>query len=129
MLTNLALLISRIFIAGLFIWDGTVILRNIDGTVAYMDNFGVPGFLLPLVVAFQIVGGILIVLGWFTRLVALLFAGFAVMTALFFHLDFASQSEATHFAKDIAISGGFLALFAAGAGGWSIDARRGADVG
>jgi len=124
LIVNLALLVSRIFIAGLFIWDGTVILRNIEGTVAYMDGFGVPGFLVPLVVGFQIVGGILILLGWFTRIVALLFAGFALMTALFFHTDFASQAEATHFAKDIAISGGFLALFAAGAGAWSIDARR-----
>ncbi len=124
MITNLALLISRIFIAGLFIWDGTVILRNVDGTIAYMQNFGVPSFTLPVVVGFQIVGGILIVLGWFTRVVALLFAGFAVMTALFFHSDLASQAEAVHFAKDIAISGGFLALFAAGAGAWSIDGRR-----
>lgn len=127
MITNLALLIARVFITGLFIWDGTVILRNVEGTIAYMASYGVPSFLLPLVVGFQILGGVLIVLGWFTRLVALLFAGFAVMTALFFHTDFASQSEATHFAKDIAISGGFLALFAAGAGAWSIDGRRGAE--
>jgi putative oxidoreductase len=124
MLNNLALLVARIFIAGLFIWDGTVILRNIEGTIDYMQSFGVPSLLLPLVVGFQILGGVLIVLGWFTRIVAVLFAGFAVMTALFFHRDLGVHNEALQFAKDIAISGGFLALFAAGPGAWSIDARR-----
>ena len=123
MLDNLALLLARIFIAGLFIWDGTVILRNYDNTLGYMDVFGVPGFLLPPVIALQIGGGILIVLGWFTRTASLAFAAFALMTAFLFHTNFTSQGEAIHFAKDIAISGGFLALFVAGPGGWSVDER------
>jgi putative oxidoreductase len=123
MLDDFALLFARIFLAGLFIWDGTVILGNVEGTLGYMDAFGVPGILLWPVVIFQIAGGILLLLGWFNRVVAPLFAAFALSTAFFFHTQFASQGEAIHFAKDIAISGGFLALFVAGPGRFSVDER------
>jgi putative oxidoreductase len=123
MLNDFALLFARLFIAGLFIWDGSVILRNIDGTLGYMDAFGVPGILLWPSVILQIGGGILLLLGWFTRTVSLLFAAFALSTAFLFHTHFASQGEAIHFAKDIAISGGFLALFVAGPGRFSVDER------
>ena len=123
MLDNRALLLARIFVAGLFIWDGTEILRNYDNTLGYMDAFGVPGFLLPPVIALQIGGGILIVLGWFTRTASLAFAAFALSTAFLFHTNFTSPGEAIHFAKDAAISGGFLALFVAGPGAWSVDER------
>jgi putative oxidoreductase len=125
MLNDFALLFARLFIAGLFIWDGSVILRNVDGTLGYMDAFGVPGILLWPAVALQIGGGILLLLGWFTRTVSVLFAGFALSTAFLFHTHFASQGEAIHFAKDIAISGGFLALFVAGPGRFSVDERGG----
>jgi putative oxidoreductase len=123
MLDDFALLFARIFIAGLFIWDGSVIIRNIDRTLGYMDAFGVPGILLWSVTIFQIAGGILLLLGWFTRVVTPLFAAFALSTAFLFHTQFASQGEAVHFAKDIAISGGFLALFVAGPGRFSVDER------
>jgi putative oxidoreductase len=123
MLDDFALLFARIFLAGLFIWDGWVIIQNVDRTLGYMDAFGVPGILLWPVVIFQIAGGILLLLGWLNRVVAPLFAAFALSTAFFFHTQFASQGEAIHFAKDIAISGGFLALFVAGPGRFSVDER------
>lgn len=126
MLDDFALLFARIFVAGLFVWDGWVILQNVDGTLGYMEAFGVPGILLWPVVIFQIAGGILLLLGWLTRIVAPLFALFALSTAFLFHTQFASQGEAIHFAKDIAIAGGFLALFVAGPGRFSVDERGGA---
>lgn len=125
MLNDFALLFARIFIAALFIWNGSVIIRNVEGTLGYMDVFGVPGILLWPSVFLQIGGGLLLLLGWFTRIVAMLFAAFALATAFLFHTQFASQGEAIHFAKDIAISGGFLALFVAGPGRFSVDERGG----
>jgi putative oxidoreductase len=123
-LRNLALLVGRIFIVGIFIYDGVSILRDFSGSVAYSESFGVPGILLPLVVLLQIGGGILIVLGWWTRLVALAFAAFCVSTAVLFHRNWGDFNEFLHFGKDFAIAGGFLFLFAAGPGDWSADARR-----
>jgi putative oxidoreductase len=123
MLNDFALLFARLFIAGLFVWDGSVILRNIDGTLGYMEAFGVPGILLWPTVILQVGGGLLLLLGWFTRTASVLFAGFALSTAFLFHTQFATQGEAIHFAKDIAISGGCLALFVAGPGRFSVDER------
>jgi putative oxidoreductase len=122
---NLALLVGRIFIAGLFIWDATVMLRFPEATVAYMENFGLPGMLWPLAAAFQLVGGVLIVIGLMTQPTALAFAGFTIITAVIFHRDFGDGSEILHFGKDFAMAGGFLFLFASGAGSLSFDAWRG----
>jgi len=75
----------------------------------------------------QFAGGLLIVLGLFTRIAALAFAGFCLLTALIFHRNVADVMEAIQLGKDLGLAGGFLFLAAAGAGGWSLDARLGTD--
>jgi putative oxidoreductase len=122
---NLALLVGRIFIAGIFLWDAVYILRFPQPTAGYMESFGVPGILWPLAAAFQLVGGILIVIGWMTQPVALAFVGYTVLTAVIFHRDLGNDIELLHFGKDFAIGGGFLFLFATGPGTLSVDGRRG----
>ena len=124
-LKALALLVGRIFIAGIFIWDATGMVRFWDGTVAYMESYGLPGALLPLAALFQFAGGVLIVIGLLTRPTALAFAGYCVVTALIFHNNLGDSGEVIQFGKDFAIAGGFLFLTAAGAGDWSLDARIG----
>jgi putative oxidoreductase len=123
-LRNLALLVGRILIAGVFIYDATLMVRFHEANVSFMEQFGVPGILLWPTAAFQFVGGLMIVAGFWTRLVALGFAGFCLATALIFHRDFADTTTLIQFGKDAALAGGFLFLFAAGAGRWSIDGRR-----
>ena len=123
-LRNLALLVGRFCIVGVFIWDATSILQNYAGAVAYAESSGVPGIAMPLVVLLQLGGGILIALGWWTRPVALVFAGFCALTALTFHRHFGDTNEIIQFGKDIGLTGGFLFLFAAGAGDWSFDERQ-----
>src|SRR5581483_9787262 len=93
-------------------------------TVGYMQSQGVPGALLPLVIATELGGGLLIVAGWWTRAAAFALAGFTVLTALLFHANLADQIQQIMFLKNISIAGGFLLLAARGAGGWSVDARR-----
>jgi len=85
---------------------------------------GVPGALLPLVIATELGGGLLIVLGLWTRLAALALAGFSLLAALLFHSNLGDQMQMILFLKNFAIAGGFLFLFAHGAGAWSLDARR-----
>jgi putative oxidoreductase len=88
-----------------------------------MEAMGVPGFLLPFVIFTEAVCGLAIILGWKTKYVAIALAGFSVLSAILFHTDFSNQAEMTNFMKNIAIAGGFLTLFAHGAGAFSVDNR------
>ena len=118
------LLLGRILIAGIFLWDGAAMARAPGLAADYMGAFGIPIFLLPAVILLQLGGGLLVVAGWQTRIVALAFAGYTVLTALIFHTDFANANELLQFGKDLAICGGFLLLAADGPGALSIDEAR-----
>ncbi|MEO8746884.1 MAG: DoxX family protein [Rhodanobacter sp.] len=83
-----------------------------------------PGFLLPLVTLTEIAGGILIRVGWHTRIVAFLVAGYAVLAVLTFHHNLASTAEQIIALAELAVAGGLLVLVGRGAGAWSLDARR-----
>ena len=69
---------------------------------------GVPCNLLFLVIALEMLGGAAIMVGWQTRIAAVLFAGFSVVSAAIFHADFSDQNQMIHFIKNISIAGGFL---------------------
>ena len=96
------------------------------GTQGYMESMGVPGMLLPLVIALELGGGLAILLGWQTRVAAFLLAGFSILTALLFHANLADQMQSIQFMKNLAIAGGFLFLVTGETHAWSIDARRAA---
>lgn len=122
-LQNIALLASRILLSLIFIVAGFNKIPGYSGTGAYMESMGVPSILLPLVILTELVGGLAILIGYKTRLVALLLAGFTIIAAVIFHRDFADQIQTIMFMKNLAIAGGFLGLFASGAGALSVDAR------
>ena len=88
-----------------------------------MDSMGVPGALLPAVIALELLGGLAILLGWQTRVVAFLLAGFCVVSAVIFHGNVGDQGQQIHFLKNLGLAGGFLLLVANGAGAWSLDNR------
>jgi putative oxidoreductase len=111
-------------LAAIFIQSGWGKIGGYEGTAAYMAKAGVPGALLPIVIAVEVLGGLLIVVGWQTRLVAVGLAIFTLLSAYFFHFDFGDRNQAIHFMKNLAIAGGFLVLAAGGAGVWSHDGRR-----
>ena len=89
-----------------------------------MSSLGVPGALLPAVIALEVFGAAAIIVGWQTRVTAFLLAGFAVLSGLIFHNNFADQVQAIMFLKNVSIAGGFLLLVANGAGALSLDALR-----
>ena len=91
------------------------------GTQGYMEAMGVPGGLLPLVILAEIVGGLAILTGAFTRWAAVGLAVFSVASAFLFHFDLGDQGQFINFMKNIAIAGGFLVLAAHGAGRFSVD--------
>ena len=118
-------LVGRILIAALFLIAGLGKIGGYAGTQAYMQSMGVPGALLPLVIALEVLGAIAIIVGYRTRLVAAALAVFSLVSGFIFHSG-ADQMQQILFMKNIAIAGGFLFLVARGAGDWSLDARTAA---
>lgn len=114
---------GRFFLAIIFFMSGLSKLTQYAGTQGYMEAMGVPGALLPLVIATEAIGGLAIILGWKTKYAAVALAGFSVLSALFFHADFSNQAEMNNFMKNLAIAGGFLMLFAQGPGAYALDNR------
>ncbi|MCB1583954.1 MAG: DoxX family protein [Marinicella sp.] len=115
--------IGRLFLSLLFLIAGINKLTGYEGTAAYMQAMGVPSMLLPLVILTEIGGAIAIMVGFKTRLVAFLLAGFSLLSALLFHFDFNDQMQSILFMKNLAIAGGFLILVANGPGQWALDNR------
>jgi len=114
---------GRLFLATIFFMSGISKISGYAGTQGYMDGMGVPGSLLPLVIALEIIGGAAIILGFKTKLVALVFAGFSIASAVLFHANFSDQMQMGMFMKNIAIAGGFLLLVAQGPGAYALDNR------
>ena len=119
--------VARLFLAILFLMAGFGKLMNPAGTIGYISSAGLPfpelGYAIAL--AAELGGGLLILVGYQVRLIAPLMAIFTLATAVFFHNNFADQTQQIMFMKNIAIAGGFLALMANGAGALSIDNRKG----
>ena len=116
---------GRILLSAIFISAGVSKLgAGYAGTQAYMAMMGVPEMLLPLVIATEILGGVAILLGFYTRIAAFLLGGFTILAALLFHFNFADQMQSILFMKNVAIAGGLLSLVAHGGGYLSIDKLR-----
>ena len=122
---DVALLAGRVLLALMFVMAGWSKIGGYAGTQGYMEAMGVPGFMLPLVILLELGGGLAVVLGLFTRSLSVLLAGFTLMAAFIFHYQPAEQMQMLMFMKHVSVAGGFLALAAAGAGAFSLDARLG----
>ena len=120
---SLAAPLGRVLISLIFIVSGIGKIANYGGTQGYMEAMGVPGMLLPAVIALELIGGIAIILGWKARVAAFLLAGFSLVSAVLFHADFSDQMQTIMFMKNLALAGGFLFIVAHGAGAWSVDSR------
>ena len=120
-MTNVADLVGRILISALFFLNGIFKINNYEGTIGWMEGFGMPGILLIPTIILEILGPVLIIIGYKTKLAAGLLSLFCIATAFIFHNDFADQMQFTSFLKNIALAGGFLILFVNGAKGFSLD--------
>ena len=123
MSNNLQLLIGRVLLSIIFIMAGFGKLTSVAGTAGYMA-IPMPAVTVWLVIAVELLGGLAILFGFFTRYAAWALAAFCVASGYLAHFQPEDQMQMTSFMKNIAIAGGFLALAAAGAGSFSIDARR-----
>ena len=122
---------ARALLALIFIMTGLQKIGGYAGTQGYMEMMGVPGSLLPVVIAVEILGGVALLVGFQARLAAFLLAGFTVIAGAIFHLvpsfgmeGMAAQGEVIHFMKNLSITGGLAMVVIFGAGAWSADNRR-----
>jgi putative oxidoreductase len=116
-------LAGRSLLAVLFLLSGLGKISAYAGTAGYMSSLGVPGALLPVVIATEVLGALAIIVGWKTRVIAFLLAGFSLLTGVIFHSNFGDQIQMIMFLKNVSIAGGFLLLVANGAGPLSLDRR------
>ncbi len=116
-------LIGRILLVIIFLNSGIGKIGNFEGTAQYMAKFGMPNtsFFLFGAIVFELVGSVTVILGYFTRLGALLILIFLIPTTLIFHANFADQIQMIMFVKNVSMFGGCLLLLSAGQGGLSLD--------
>ena len=123
-MANLIDFIGRLLISALFLLSAYNKIFSIDGTMSWMEGFGVPGFLLYPTIALEIILPLFIIIGYQARLSASLLAVFCVATAFIFHYDFADQMQTIAFFKNVGLAGGFLFIVANGTKEWSLDREK-----
>jgi putative oxidoreductase len=116
--------LGRLLLGGFFALAGFNKIGGYAGIQGYMESFGVPGELLPVTIALELAGGLALIAGWHTRLVAGLLAGFTIIAGLIFHADSSDMMQMLLFQKNVAIAGGLLLLVAMGPGALAVDSRR-----
>jgi putative oxidoreductase len=114
------LLAGRLMLATIFLHEGVAKLGNYAGSAAYARSFGVPEKLLPLAIAIELGCGTLVALGLFTRIAAVVLAGFCLFTAAVFHTKFSEINQLLHFEKNVAMAGGLAVLAVCGPGPFSL---------
>ena len=104
--------LGRIFLSILFLIEGIRKFFFQEETIMYMEEYGVPEILFFPSLILEILFPILLIIGYKTRISALIMALFTLSVAIIFHTDFQHQMELIMFLKDIAIAGGFLIIAA-----------------
>ena len=120
-MTNIFDLLARILISALFLINGIFKITNYDGTLDWIEGYGMPGVLLIPAIILEILGPILIIIGYQTKITAAFLSLFCLLTAIIFHNEFSNQMQLTSFLKNIALAGGFLFLVINGSKKFSLD--------
>ncbi len=121
-MNSATLLVGRALLSVLFIVSGFGKLMGAAGFAGYLASLGIPGGIAMayLVGALEFFGGLAILVGFQTRVVAYVLAAFTVGTILTAHMG-----DSIAAMKNLSIVGGFLVLGAVGAGAYSVDAKKG----
>jgi putative oxidoreductase len=118
--------LGRLLIALIFVLSGLSKIAAPANTIAYIQSAGAPfapaAFGIAAIV--EVIGGLALLVGFQTRLVAAILAIFTLAAAMLFHNNMADQNQMVHFMKNLAITGGLLQVIAFGAGAFSLDNRR-----
>ena len=122
-MSNLLDLISRIFLSLVFLINGYAKITNIDGTIGWMEMYGLPGFFIYPAILLELIAPILLIIGYQVRLMSIALGLFCLATAVIFLRDFSDPMTLTNFLKNVALAGGFFVFAINGAKDFSIDHR------
>ena len=122
-MSNLLDLISRIFLSLVFLINGYSKITNIDGTIGWMEMYGLPGFFIYPAILLEFIAPILLIIGYQVRLMSVALGLFCLATAVIFLRDFADPMTLTNFLKNVALAGGFFILAINGPKEFSLDNR------
>ncbi len=123
-MANLIDFLGRILISVLFLISAYNKIFSIDGTMSWMEGYGIPGVLLYPTIALEIILPLFVIIGYKARISAGLLAIFCVATAFLFHYDFVDQMQTIAFLKNLGLAGGFLFIVANGTKDWSVDREK-----
>ena len=123
-MANLIDFIARLLISTLFLISAYNKIFSIDGTMSWMEGFGIPGLLLYPTIALEIILPLFVVIGYQARIAAGLLAIFCIATAFIFHYDFVDQMQMIAFLKNLGLAGGFLFIVANGTKDWAVDREK-----
>ena len=122
-MTNILDLFARVFISLVFLLSGFNKIGNYEGTVEWMESYGMPGIFLIPGIALEVIAPIFVIIGYKVKLSAALLSLFCIATAVIFHNDFSNQMQFVSFFKNIGLAGGFLFLVVNGAKDFSLDKK------
>ena len=117
-------LIGRIFISSVFLLSAYNKIFNYDGTITWMEGYGIPGFLLWPTIILEIILPVLIIIGYKTQISAALLAIFCIATAIIFHLDLTNQMQIIALLKNFGLAGGFIFIAINGPKNWALDQKK-----
>ena len=123
-MANVLDLIGRILISALFLVSAVNKILNLDGSMSWMEGFGIPGFLIFPAIVIEVILPILVIVGYQARIAAGILAIFCLTTAFLFHFDFSNQTQLVSFLKNIGLAGGFLFIVANGTKDWAVDREK-----
>ena len=123
-MANVLDLIGRILISALFLISAVNKMLNLDGSMSWMEGFGIPGFLIFPAIVIEVILPILVIVGYQARIAAGILAIFCLTTAFLFHFDFSNQTQLVSFLKNIGLAGGFLFIVANGTKDWAVDREK-----
>ena len=123
-MANVFDLIGRILISALFLISAFNKIFDLDGSMSWMEGFGVPGFLIFPAIAIEIILPVLVIVGYQARIAAGILSIFCLATAFIFHFDFSDQMQFILFLKNIGLAGGFLFIVANGTKDWAVDREK-----
>jgi putative oxidoreductase len=115
---------GRALMALIFLVSGIGKLSAVVATQGYMEAFGVPGVLVWPAAVWEIVSGVLLLIGLWTRPLSLALAGWCLLTAFIFHMKWTDPMQMINFLKNVTMAGGFLLVAKSGAPGFSVDGLR-----
>ena len=123
-MANVIDFIGRLLISALFLISAYNKIFSLDGTMSWMEGYGVPGLLIYPTIVLEIILPLFVIVGYKARTSSALLAIFCILTAFIFHFDFSEQIQLILFLKNISLAGGFLFIVANGTKDWSIDRKK-----